>query len=99
MDFLVFDRGWLRSFNDTISVSLKTGLPNEVEGAVKARELYKVTSMMEGDTIRVAREKDALLIKNSRTTLKMSLMEDKQLGVLVDRLKHLSTDDLEWTPI
>jgi DNA polymerase III sliding clamp (beta) subunit (PCNA family) len=96
MDFLVFDKGWLRSFNDSVSVSFFAESPKPIHCAVKAQELYKVISKMEGDNLRMVVEESRLVIKNPKTTLKMTLMEEKQLGVLKERLASLDTDNLNW---
>jgi DNA polymerase III sliding clamp (beta) subunit (PCNA family) len=97
MDFLIFDKDWMRSFNDTLSISyqIQTG----VEGAVKAHEFVKVLEKMEGETIKMTSEEGKILIKDSKTTLKMTKMEKDILKHLREQLISLNTNDLKWKPI
>lgn len=100
MDFLVFDKGYLRSFNDVVSVSFHIDdLSKEYQCAIKAQELYKILSRMEGDQVRLSLTPTELTVKNPKTTLKMSLMEKKPLETLMERLASLSTGKLKWNPL
>lgn len=98
MDFLVFDEGWIRGFNDVLSISypIATG----VTGAIKAHELLKVLNKMEGESIRISNEKDGkILIKDAKTTLKMTQMEESSLTQLQDHISSLKTDGIKWGQI
>jgi len=99
MDFIVFDgkNGWVRSFNDVLSVSypLATG----INGAIKAHDLVKVLSKMDGESLRLDLDGEKVLIKNAKTTLKMVKMEESQLSQFQSRLVSLQTEGLEWQPL
>ncbi len=98
MDFIIFDENWVRGFNDELSISypIITG----IKGAVKAYELLKVLEKMEGENLRVSKEEDGkLLIKNAKTTLKMTQMEEDQLIQLQKQIISLNTDKIEWKPL
>jgi len=99
MDFLLFDKGWLRSFNDAVSVSFFAESPKSIQCAVKVLEFYKVLSKMEEEDVKISLEDKKLIIKSSKTTLRMVLMEEKQLDLFKERIISLNTEELKWKKI
>ncbi len=96
MDYMIFQNFWLRSMKDFISVSLpfETG----IECAVKAEELQKILSKMEGDQIKIALIGEKLQIKDGRTTLNMSILSDDTFQQLSARMGNLypSPEEIDW---
>ncbi len=89
-DTFVFRDDVVRTFNYNISVSypLKTG----VSCAVKAEDLFKVLSRMEGESISIAIKKNSLEIKDNKTTLKLAVLEDK----VTQHVDDLKVGEIIW---
>lgn len=100
MDFVVMDKGYLRSYNDTISVSVKIDeLPQQYLCAVKAQEFYRVLSHMDGERLKLSLTDTELVVQDRKTTLRMTLKEPKQLNLLMSRIASLSQNELKWVPL
>jgi hypothetical protein len=97
MDFLMLDKNWVRGFNDILSVSFP--IITNITGAIKALELTKILGKMEGDTIRIAEDDGKILIKDAKTTLKMTLLEESFLSQLQENISSLNTDKIKWSSI
>lgn len=97
-DFLLFDNDWVRGFNDAISVSMPIPGLNIIN-AVKATELIEVLKKMSGENIRVAEEDGRVLIKDAKTTLRMTPLESEALSLLQENISSLNTHKIEWKPM
>lgn len=90
----MFDNDWVKTFNDTISVSYpyKSG----VKCLVKAQELFKVLNKMESAEITMVIEGEKLSITSGTTNLKMVITDSENIASLVD---NLSLESSEWTKL
>lgn len=81
----VFDKTFVRTYNDSISVSfpVKTG----VTASVKAQELLKIVSKMSGEDIELVEKKNKLIIKDERTNVEMVSHEMEEIMTCIHDLK------------
>ena len=61
-----FQEGWVCSFNDEVCCRTKSGLPDDVHGAVKAAPLIKVLENLTDDVIDVGASSGELQIRGNR---------------------------------
>ncbi len=106
-DVFLFDAEFLRTWNDRISISYP--LESNIRCAVKARELFQIVNKMKGDIIKINMrtgklvdgEEDpdhtvsgTLIVKDEKTTLKMTTLADasirEHLADLMDDLRDIT---------
>lgn len=94
LDSVLFDEDWICSYNDLISISLP--FDTKIKGSVKADELFKVVSRMEGEEIslKISEGKNPQLIaKSGSTILKMTLMKEDSIR---EKINFLELDKVTW---
>ncbi len=87
----MFDNEWIKTFNDTISVSYP--FKTDIKCLVKAQEFFKILSKMENDEVTMIVEGEKLLITSGNTSLKMVITDSSNLTSLVD---NLSLESSQW---
>jgi len=91
-DFFLFDKNWVRTYNEEISVSypLKTG----IQCSIKATEFLKVLRKMKGEEISLEKEDNCLRMseEGNSTVLEMNILEDK-ISSFID---SLFLEKVEW---
>lgn len=76
--FFAFIKGRVVTFNDEISLS--HAIPNlEIEGAIKAEELYKLLNKIKAEELELSIEGSELLITSGRTKAGLTLQEEVKL--------------------
>jgi len=95
MDSVVFEREWLRSFNEEISVAYP--LDTNLICAVRADELYRIVSKMSDEEIQVSLEDNKLVVKDYRTTLKMATLDDP--SQITERMESLGLNEIKLAPL
>jgi DNA polymerase III sliding clamp (beta) subunit (PCNA family) len=92
---VMFDGSWVKTFNDSISVSYP--FESEIKCLVKAKELFAVINKGDSEEIRmVMLDGGKLQISGGRTTLKMTTLDRTKFISLVD---NLSLSDAVWNPL
>ena len=95
-DTFVFDgKGTVRSYNDTISVSVTSVALMGLVGAVKAQDLFKVLKRVSESDIQFEIEDDKWKIKSGRGRSKLTRFADN----LSQFLECVDTDRTEWVPL
>ena len=90
-DNFVFHSGAVSTFNFDLSISHPLDIGVECE--VKAEDMVKVLSKMEGETVNISIYKENQLeIKDAKTTLRLVLLEDK----ISEQVESLKFKDLKW---
>lgn len=88
-----FDSGWVCTFNDEICCRTKTGLPDDVRGAVRAKQLVAVLENMDDDHVDVSADGKEFKIRGNR----------KRAGVRMEAEIVLPFDQVEspdsWEPL
>lgn len=92
-DSFVFDVDWIKTFNDSLSVSypFKSG----IKCMAKADILYKTLNKMNEDDITVEIKDDLLIVKDTTTELTMPMIEDK-ISPYIDNFK---LKNIKWTDL
>lgn len=97
-DSFVFHNGNIFSYNDSISVSVplsQAGLVEEnLEGAVKAEEFFKIVSKLPGEEISFVANEEKWILKSGKAKAEMTLMNFD----FETRLKGIETSE-DWIPI
>ena len=95
MDQVLFDREWLRSYNESLSVSYP--LKTDVEIAVRAEEFYRILMKMSSEDVDVGVIEKRLVVSNKSTklTLKPLLIGDYQK--MKAKIMSLNVDS--WSPV
>jgi len=90
-DSFMFDNEWIKTFNDSISVSypFKTGM----NCLIKAQEFFKLLTKIESSEVEMEIEEDKLVLNAGNTNVKMVLMDSSNLVSLVD---NLSLENCQW---
>lgn len=98
MDYVLIDRDWMRSFNDTISVSypIKTGL----HCAVKAQEFYQLLSKYEGEDVTLTDEGNKLLLASDKAKARLLKFTSDKFAAFESKINGLSVcESSNWIPI
>ncbi len=90
----MFDNEWIKTFNDTISVSYP--FKSDIKCLIKAQELFKILNKMESAEITMIVEGEKLSISSGTTNLKMIITDSTNISSLVD---NLSLESSEWTEL
>lgn len=97
-DSFVFHNGNIFSYNDSISVSVplsQAGLVEEnLEGAVKAEEFFKIVSKLPSEEISFVVNEGSCILKSGKAKAQMTLMNFD----FETRLKGIETSE-DWLPI
>lgn len=95
-DFFIFDGKWLKTGNQTLSISHPLPSDSGIKGAVKAKELYKVLSKMSDDNVEISATDDNMVrIKDSVTDLQLVISTEEIKNVVSNK----SLFKLEWEKI
>jgi hypothetical protein len=105
-DLVVFDNGWVRGYNDNLSISYK--FDTGIEGAVPVEELFKTLKILKTNTVEVTPAEDWVEFKCGITTLRIVKIvgtECKMMNQCEDytrlknRLASLNLKKAEWVPM
>lgn len=88
-DTFIFKDGKIYTFNDNISVAVSFESPEPLVGAIKAKELYELTSRFTSEEITLVPDDTSWKITAGRATATLALMEAKT----IDRIKGILTKD------
>jgi hypothetical protein len=95
MDQVLFDGEWIRSYNETLSVSYP--FKADIEIAVKAEEFYKIVRKMSGEEVDLKLDEKKLIVSNKSTKLTLYALPAGAYKQLKDNILSLKVD--EWSPI
>jgi len=98
-DLFVFNKGFVYSYNDVISVSVPVkseGLLEEgIDGAVRAEEFYGIINKFNGDLIEFTVEKEKWILKSGKAKAELILMS----GDFTERFENIKPDKKQWLEI
>jgi hypothetical protein len=98
-DLFVFSDGFVRSYNDIISVSVSVkseGLLEEgIEGAVRAEEFYGIINKFNGDLIEFTVADGKWILKSGKAKAELTLMS----GDFLARFENIAPDKKKWLDI
>lgn len=98
-DLFVFDKGFVYSYNDVISVSVPVkseGLLEEgIEGAVRVEEFYGIINKFNGDLIEFTVENDKWILKSGKAKAELTLMA----GDFSERFENIAPEKKKWLEI
>lgn len=92
-DTFVFQKGWIHSYNGSISVSVPFDTDGEsISGAVRAPEFYGVISKLPVGELTIIPKEKYWLIKLKKIRIEITLMEQELDGFI----QELALDDVKW---
>jgi hypothetical protein len=98
-DLFIFNKGFVHSYNDIISVSVPVkseGLLEEgIEGAVRAEEFYSIINKFNGDLIEFVVADGKWILKSGRAKAELTLMA----GNFSERFENIMPDKKKWLEI
>ena len=91
-DSFMFDGGWLKTYNDSISVSYPFN--SGIKCLVKAQELFKLLNLLETDEVKILILSDGKFqLSSGNTTLEMIVLSSEVFSSMVD---NLALDSVSW---
>ena len=97
VDCVVFDSNWIRTFNDNLSFSYR--IETGVSGVVDAEHLRKVLPKMDGKTIQCIADTHSIVLRDSRTTLRLTQLPEDEAKMLKTNIASLEIEGLNWQPL
>lgn len=98
-DTFIFDKGFIHSYNDNISVSIPFPITNKqgekVSGAIKAKEFYDLINRYPGEEITLIPKDTIWIIKSENAMAEFTLLEN----TLIDKIKDILPKKITWNPI
>lgn len=98
-DLFVFNKGYVYSYNDVISVSVPVKseglLEEDIVGAVRAEEFYGIINKFNGDLIEFIVENDKWILKSGKAKAELTLMS----GDFSERFENIAPDRKKWLDI
>ena len=91
-DALVFDAGWLHSYNDAISVSVPVPELSGLSGNVRAKEFYNVISKFSDLELEINSTEKSFTISGAKAHVEMTLLENAMKGRIAAVLDSIE----EW---
>lgn len=88
---VVFNKGWIRTMNDILSVSYK--LETGIEGSVVIRQLYKALKMMKSDDLLISSDKDQAVFRCGFSEIALNLISASRFEE-----RAINLDDMKWQP-
>jgi len=94
-DSFMFDGGWLKTYNDSISVSYPFN--SGIKCLVKAQELFKLLNLLETDEVKILILSDGKFqLSSGNTTLEMIVLSSEVFSSMVD---NLVLDSVSWVKL
>ena len=94
-DSFMFEDKWIKTFNNEISASYP--FDSGIKCLVKAKEFFKILSLIESDEVKMVMLDDSKLqLSGGNTILKMSSIDSSHILELVD---NLSLDSIKWNKL
>lgn len=93
---LIFDGGFVSSFNETISITCK--LPEdcaELSGAISAKEFCDLLSKLEEDEITIFVKENMWKVRTTKAKIELVKIEKYSMEVI----KSITPKDFEWIPV
>jgi hypothetical protein len=91
-DTFVLTKNAIHSYNDNISVSSPFKFDEEISGAVKSLDFFKLISKMPTDDIEIESREECLKVNSGTTEAELTKVET-QVG---EYIKTLNIDTLQW---
>ncbi len=94
-DTFVFQKGWVHSYNGSISVSVPFEVDDVIEGAVRAPEFFGVISKLPSGELTILPKEKHWLIKLKKIRIEITLMEQELDGFI----SNLALDKVKWAKL
>jgi len=94
-DTFVFSNNAIHSYNDSISVSTPFKFENEINGAIKSIDFFKLISKLPTDTIELDSTEKEFKLTSGSTEVQMFKIQSK----ISDYISTMDIDKLQWKDI
>jgi hypothetical protein len=98
-DTFIFHDGFIHTYNDTISVSVRFPITNKagenISAAIKAKDFYDLISRYEGDVISIIPKSDMWIVKSENARAELTLLENN----LIERIQGITNGKFKWAKI
>jgi len=94
-DTFIFRKGFIHSYNDSISVTTPFDMGEGVEFVVKAKDFYSLISKMKEDTISLELNDNSVILKCGKAKASFVLMKD----TIATSVMALSEEQNNWEPL